>query len=460
MSTRPSSKPSYEGKVEIRNRNVVRNSDGQLMVMGRNMAVLILDEAGKERATHRVTYGSRIFVDDGDKVKRGQRVAEWDPYTRPILTEIEGKVAFEDLVDGISVQETADELTGITKREVIDWRSTPRGSDLKPALTILDGKGKVGKLSKGGDARFMLSVEAILSVEPGAKVRPGDVIARIPMESAKTKDITGGLPRVAELFEARRPKDHAIIAEIDGTIRFGRDYKNKRRIIIEPHDSTLEPVEYLIPKGKPFHLQDGDAIEKGDYILDGNPAPHDILAIKGVEALASYLVNEIQEVYRLQGVVINDKHIEVIVRQMLQKVEITAQGDSTYIPGDHVDLIELEEVNDRLAEDGKKPAEGQPVLLGITKASLQTPSFISAASFQETTRVLTEAAVAGKVDTLQGLKENVIVGRLIPAGTGGTMSQIRRIATSRDELILDERRKASGVEVADPMLTSMVNAAQ
>ena len=209
----------------------------------------------------------------------------------------------------------------------------------------------------------------------------------------------------------------------------------------------FEPVEYLIPKGKPFHLQDGDAIEKGDYILDGNPAPHDILAIKGVEALASYLVNEIQEVYRLQGVLINDKHIEVIVRQMLQKVEITAQGDSTYIPGDHVDVIELDEINERLVEDGKKPAEGQPVLLGITKASLQTPSFISAASFQETTRVLTEAAVAGKTDMLQGLKENVIVGRLIPAGTGGTMSQIRRIATSRDELILDERRKASGVEV-------------
>ena len=270
------------------------------------------------------------------------------------------------------------------------------------------------------------------------------MIARIPMESAKTKDITGGLPRVAELFEARRPKDHAIIAEIDGTIRFGRDYKNKRRIIIEPHDSTLEPVEYLIPKGKPFHLQDGDAIEKGDYILDGNPAPHDILAIKGVEALASYLVNEIQEVYRLQGVLINDKHIEVIVRQMLQKVEITVQGDSTYIPGDHVDVIELEEINERLVEEGKKPAEGQPVLLGITKASLQTPSFISAASFQETTRVLTEAAVAGKTDMLQGLKENVIVGRLIPAGTGGMMSQIRRIATSRDELILDERRKAFG----------------
>ena len=451
---------SYEGTVQIRNRNVVRNSDGQLVAMGRNMAVLILDEAGKERAAHRITYGSRLYVDDGDRVKRGQRIAEWDPYTRPILTEIEGRVAFEDLVDGISVQETADESTGITKREVIDWRSTPRGSDLKPAIVIQDARGKIGKLSKGGDARYLLSVEAILSVEPGATVRPGDVLARIPMESAKTKDITGGLPRVAELFEARRPKDHAIIAEIDGTVRFGRDYKNKRRIIIEPHDSTLEPVEYLIPKGKPFHLQDGDVIEKGDYILDGNPAPHDILAIKGVEALASYLVNEIQEVYRLQGVSINDKHIEVIVRQMLQKVEITDQGDSTYIPGDHVDAIELDEVNDRLIEEGKKPAAGQPVLLGITKASLQTPSFISAASFQETTRVLTEAAVAGKVDTLQGLKENVIVGRLIPAGTGGQMSQIRRIATARDELILEERRKASGADTATPMLTEMQSAAQ
>jgi len=446
---------SYEGTVAIRNRNVVRNSDGHLVVMGRNMAVIILDEGGKERAVHRVTYGSRIYVDEGDKVKRGQRIAEWDPYTRPILTEVEGRVAFEDLVDGISVQETADESTGITKREVIDWRSTPRGSDLKPAITVLDEKGKVSKLAKGGDARFMLSVEAILSVEPGAVVKPGDVIARIPMESAKTKDITGGLPRVAELFEARRPKDHAIIAEIDGTIRFGRDYKNKRRIVIEPHDEQVEPVEYLIPKGKPFHLQDGDTIEKGDYILDGNPAPHDILAIKGVEALASYLVNEIQEVYRLQGVSINDKHIEVIVRQMLQKIEITAQGDSVYIPGDHVDVIEFDEINERLIEEGKKPAEGQPVLLGITKASLQTPSFISAASFQETTRVLTEAAVAGKTDTLQGLKENVIVGRLIPAGTGGQMSQIRRIATSRDELILDERRKSSGAEMANPMLADM-----
>ena len=452
---------SYEGKVELRNRKVVRNSEGHLVVMGRNMAILINDENGKERASHRITYGARIFVDDGDIVKRGQRIAEWDPYTRPIMTEVEGYIGFEDMVDGLSVTETTDESTGITKRQVIDWRANPRGADLKPAIVIYsDKKGsKIAKLSKGGDARYMMSVETVLSVEPGAHVKAGDVIGRLPMESAKTKDITGGLPRVAELFEARRPKDHAIIAEIDGTIRFGRDYKNKRRITIEPNDDTVEPVEYLIPKGKPFHLQDGDQIEKGDYILDGNPAPHDILAINGVEALASYLVNEIQSVYRLQGVVINDKHIEVIVRQMLQKVEITDSGDSSYIPGDNVDRIELQEVNDRLIEEGKKPASGNPVLLGITKASLQTPSFISAASFQETTRVLTEAAVAGKIDTLQGLKENVIVGRLIPAGTGGTIAQIRRIASARDDLIVDEHRKASGGEKANAMLSDMTRPA-
>ena len=450
---------SYEGTVEIKNRNVVRNSEGNLVVMGRNMAVTIKDEGGKERASHRVTYGARLFVDDGDKVKRGQRIAEWDPYTRPIMTEVEGRVAFEDLIDGVSMQEATEETTGITKREVTDWRSTPRGTDLKPAIAIEGKDGKIAKLPRGGEARYLMSVSTVLSVEPGATVRPGDVLARIPMESAKTKDITGGLPRVAELFEARRPKDHAIIAEVSGTVRFGRDYKNKRRIVIEPFEEGVEPVEYLIPKGKPFHLQDGDTIEKGDYLLDGNPAPHDILAIKGVEALASYLVNEIQEVYRLQGVLINDKHIEVIVRQMLQKIEITEQGDSVYIPGDHVDAIEFDEINERLVEEGKQPAKGEPVLLGITKASLQTPSFISAASFQETTRVLTEAAVAGKIDTLQGLKENVIVGRLVPAGTGGAMNQIRRIATSRDDLILEERRRSTGAEEASPMISNMTETA-
>ncbi|OXS99158.1 DNA-directed RNA polymerase subunit beta' [Notoacmeibacter marinus] len=446
---------SYGGTVQLKNRSVVRNSSGDMVVMGRNMAVAILDEKGEERASQRVTYGSRIFVDDGDTIKRGQRIAEWDPYTRPLLTEVEGRVEFEELIDGVSMSVSEDESTGITKREVIDWRSTPRGTDLKPALIIEGKDGKPAKLERGGDARYMMSVEAVLSVEPGAHVKPGDVLARIPMESAKTKDITGGLPRVAELFEARRPKDHAVIAEISGTIRFGRDYKNKRRIMIEPNEEGVEPAEYLIPKGKPFYLQDGDAIEKGDYILDGNPAPHDILAIKGVEALASYLVNEIQEVYRLQGVLINDKHIEVIVRQMLQKVEVTEQGDSLYIPGDNVDQIEFDEVNQRLVDEGKKPAKSQPVLLGITKASLHTPSFFSAASFQETTRVLTEAAVAGKTDTLQGLKENVIVGRLIPAGTGGAMNKIRRVASSRDDLILDERRRAAQSDAGAAMLSDM-----
>jgi DNA-directed RNA polymerase subunit beta' len=408
--------------------------------MGRNVTLAIVDAEGKDRATHRVTYGAKLRVDDGDEVKRGQRIAEWDPYTRPILAEVEGAVAFEDLLDGTSVSETTDETTGFTKRVVTDWRSNQRGEALRPAIAIKRGDA-VAKLERGGDARYLLSVDAVIAVEPGEKVSPGDVLARIPLESAKTKDITGGLPRVAELFEARRPKDHAIIAEIDGTIRFGRDYKNKRRVIIEPEDSTQEPVEYLIPKGKPFHLQEGDTIEKGEYVMDGNPAPHDILAIKGVEELARYLVNEIQEVYRLQGVLINDKHIEVIVRQMLQKVEITEPGDSGMLKDEQIDRLDFDELNDQLVADGKKPAEAVPVLLGITKASLQTRSFVSAASFQETTRVLTEAAVSGKADLLEGLKENVIVGRLIPAGTGASTANAKRIATKRDDLILEERRR-------------------
>ena len=287
----------------------------------------------------------------------------------------------------------------------------------------------------------MLAVDAVISVDPDGKVQAGDVIARIPTESAKTRDITGGLPRVAELFEARRPKESAVIAEISGTVRFGRDYKNKRRITIEPSEKSEEPKEYLVAKGKHIHLQDGDVIEKGDFIVEGNPAPHDILAIKGVEELAGYLVNEIQDVYRLQGVAINDKHIEVIVRQMLQKVEIDESGETDLIQGEQIDKIEFDEINARAAEEGKKPATAHPVLLGITKASLQTRSFISAASFQETTRVLTEAAVNGKADTLDGLKENVIVGRLIPAGTGAMMNKVREIAVKRDQLILAEREK-------------------
>ncbi len=435
---------NFAGKVKIRNRVAARDSQGRLVAMGRNMAVMILDEDGRERAVHKIMQGAHLKVDDGDVIKRGQRVAEWDPYSRSIVTEIDGVVEFEDLLEGISVNEQSDETTGITNRVIVDWRANPRGSALRPAIVVKDKpNGKVLKLSRGGEARYLLSVEAILSVEPGQTVKAGDVLARISLESAKTRDITGGLPRVAELFEARRPKDHAIIAEISGTVHFGRDYKNKRRVVIEPDGEGIEPVEYLLPKGKHLAVQEGDRIEKGEFILDGNPAPHDILAIKGVEELASFLVNEIQEVYRLQGVTINDKHIEVIVRQMLQKVEVTDAGDTDLLKNEQIDKLELEEINAVIESAGGRPALAVPVLLGITKASLQTRSFISAASFQETTRVLTEAALNGKVDTLDGLKENVIVGRLIPAGTGGMISQLRRVASHRDDLILQERSKAA-----------------
>jgi DNA-directed RNA polymerase subunit beta' len=434
---------NFDGVVKLRNRHVARNSDGDLMVMARNVAVVICGPDGTERAVHRVQYGARLKVDEGDHVKRGQRVAEWDPYTRPILTEVEGIVGYEDLVDGQSLAETVDEATGIAKRMVMDWRMNARSSSLKPCLVIKGKDGKILKLARGGEARYTLPVDSILAADPGSTVQAGDIIARISLDSAKTRDITGGLPRVAELFEARRPKDHAIIAEIGGTVQFGRDYKNKQRLSLIPTEDGVEPVEYLIPKGKHIHLQDGDIVEKGDYIVDGNPAPHDILAIKGVEELAAYLVNEIQEVYRLQGVSINDKHIEVIVRQMLQKVDITDPGETDFLSGEQVDRMEMDEANEKAIEEGRRPASGTPVLLGITKASLQTRSFISAASFQETTRVLTEAAVNGKIDTLEGLKENVIVGRLIPAGTGAAMAKLRHIATTRDDLILQQKAEAS-----------------
>jgi DNA-directed RNA polymerase subunit beta' len=453
---------NFDGKIQIRGLNVAKNSDGDVVTMVRNMVVAVVDPDGTERAHHRIPYGARLRIEDGQMIKRGTRIAEWDPYTRPILTEVEGTIEFEDLVDGLSMSEQLDESTGIAKRVVIDWRtgSSRNQQDLRPAIVIKGKDGKILKLARGGEARYLLAVDAVISVDPGSTVKAGDVIARIPTESAKTRDITGGLPRVAELFEARKPKDAAIIAEASGTVRFGKDYKNKRRLTIEPTDKSEEPKEYLIPKGKHIHLQDGDVIEKGDYIVEGNPAPHDILAIRGVEELAAYLVNEIQEVYRLQGVMINDKHIEVIVRQMLQKVEIDDAGETELLQGEQVDKSELEEVNARAEAEGKKPAVGHPVLLGITKASLQTRSFISAASFQETTRVLTEAAVNGKADTLDGLKENVIVGRLIPAGTGAMMNQLREVATKRDALILEEREKDAAKAASAPAETPALPAAE
>jgi DNA-directed RNA polymerase subunit beta' len=433
---------NFNGAVKIKNRAIAKDSQGRLIAVSRNMTLSIVDKSGKELVSQKIVYGARMHVDDGDEVKRGTRLAQWDPYMRPILTEVDGVVDFTDLVDGVSVKEQTDEMKGTTNRVVVDWRASPRGSDLKPAIVIKEAKGgKPVRVSRGVDARYLLPVDAVLSVDQYVKVKAGDVLARTPIASAKTGDITGGLPRVAELFEARRPKDNAIIAEVSGTVEFGKDYKNKQRITIKPDEEDGEPREYLIPRGKSLAVQHGDRIEKGDYVYDGHPAPHDILAIKGVEELANYLINEIQDVYRLQGVTINDKHIEVIVRQMLQKVEVEDPGESEYLKGEQLDKVEFDERNVALERAGKRPATAKPVLLGITKASLQTRSFISAASFQETTRVLTDAAVNGKTDTLDGLKENVIVGRLIPAGTGGMLRRLRKEATRRDELIAKERAK-------------------
>ncbi|MDJ0631446.1 MAG: DNA-directed RNA polymerase subunit beta' [Rhodobacter sp.] len=429
-----------DGKVEFRNANLLQNSTGEMIVVGRNMQLAIVDDHGIERASFKLGYGTKVFPKEGAKVARGDKLFEWDPYTLPIIAEKAGTAKFVDLVSGLSVREDTDEATGMTQRIVADWRAAPKGNELKPEIILVGEDGEPVRNEAGNPLTYPMSVDAILSVEDGAQINAGDVVARIPREGAKTKDITGGLPRVAELFEARRPKDHAIIAEIDGYVRFGRDYKNKRRISIEPSDDSLEPVEYMVPKGKHIPVVEGDFVQKGDYIMDGNPAPHDILSIMGVEALADYMIDEVQDVYRLQGVKINDKHIEVIVRQMLQKWEILDSGETTLLKGEHVDKAEFDEANEKAVAKGGRPASGEPILLGITKASLQTRSFISAASFQETTRVLTEASVQGKKDKLVGLKENVIVGRLIPAGTGGATQRVRRIAQERDLAVIEAAR--------------------
>ncbi len=441
---------SHSGKIKLLNANLIQNSSKENIVMGRNMEILIEDDKGNQISTHKVSFGSKIYVSEGDKIKSGQKLFEWDPYTLPIIAENNGVAKFIDLIAGVSLREETDDATGIAQRIVSDWRSAPKGNELKPEIIVADqNSGEPVKRENGNPERHAMSVEAILSVEDGDIVSAGDVIARIPREGAKTKDITGGLPRVAELFEARRPKDHAIIAQIDGYVRFGKDYKNKLRLAIEPPEGEGEPIEYLVPKGKHIPVNEGDFIRKGENLVDGNPAPHDILSILGVEALANYMISEVQDVYRLQGVKINDKHIEVIVRQMLQKWEISDSGQTILLKGEQVDRMEFEEINKKAIEKGYEPAKGAPVLLGITKASLQTRSFISAASFQETTRVLTEASTQGKRDKLIGLKENVIVGRLIPAGTGGAARDIKKLATQRDAAILEQKKKEESKLVSD-----------
>ncbi len=420
-----------DGVIEYRELRTIKDKMGRTVSLSRNGEVAVMDSEGRERSCDRLPYGAYVLFADGAKVKKSDKLAEWDPFTMPVITENPGVVAYQDLVEGQTLVEQVDEATGISQKVVTEFRPGRSKVDLRPRLTLLDG-------DSGEAGRYMLAVGAMLSVEDGATVQGGDVLARVSREAAKTRDITGGLPRVAELVEARKPKDNAIIAKVSGRVVYGKDYKAKRKIGIQPEDGG-DLVEYLISKSKVIDVQEGDYVKRGDNLVAGSPDPHDILEVMGIEPLAEYLVAEIQEVYRLQGVKINDKHIETIVRQMLQKVEITFSGDTTLLVGEQVDREEMVETNAKLTK-GQTPAEGKPILLGITKASLQTRSFISAASFQETTRVLTQASVEGKKDDLIGLKENVIVGRLIPAGTGAGMNRMRITANSRDAALRVQQR--------------------
>ncbi|MEE9204624.1 MAG: DNA-directed RNA polymerase subunit beta', partial [Nitrospirales bacterium] len=391
----------------------VRSQQSEWIVMTRNAKIAIYDNNGREREKYPVMYGARIKLKDGDRVEIGQKLVEWDPYSLLILTEVGGKVAYGDVVEGVTMKEELDEVTGLSRKVVIEQT----GAALRPRISIKDEGGKTAKVaSAGAVARYLLPVGAHILVERGAMVSPGDVLAKIPRETTKTKDITGGLPRVAELFEARKPKEQAVITEIDGEVSFGGFVKGMRKVIVDNKVGDLK--EYFIPKGKHVNVHEGDWVRAGEPLMDGSANPHDILDVLGPKELQKYLVDEVQDVYRLQGVSINDKHIEIIVRQMLRKVRVEESGDTEFLAGSQVNKHVFDEENERVLAKGGRPALGKPVLLGITKAALTTDSFISAASFQETTRVLTEAAINGREDTLIGLKENVIVGRLIPAGTG------------------------------------------
>ncbi len=407
----------HGGTVRLHNLKSIEKSDGSLVVISRSSALAIADEQGREREWYKLPYGAVLSVKHGDAVEAGVAVAKWDPHTHPIIAEAEGTVRFVNMDQGITVRTQTDELTGLSTMEVIDPKERPAaGKDIRPAIQLIDDKGNDVELPGGGTAIFFLPANALVTMANGARVELGDVVARIPQESSKTRDITGGLPRVADLFEARRPKESSILAEVSGVVSFGKETKGKKRLVITPKDA--DPYEVLIPKHRQMNVFEGETVEKGEVISDGPSNPHDILRLLGVVELAKYITNEIQDVYRLQGVVINDKHIEVIVRQMLRKVEITDAGDTSLLGGDQVEITQFMEENEKAEAADKEPARCERLLLGITKASLATESFISAASFQETTRVLTEGAVTGKRDYLRGLKENVVVGRLIPAGTG------------------------------------------
>ena len=407
----------HGGTVRLHNLKSIEKTDGSLVVVSRSSALAIADEQGREREWYKLPYGAVLSVKQGDEVEAGVVVAKWDPHTHPIIAEGVGTAKFVGMDQGITVRTQTDELTGLSTVQVIDPKERPAaGKDIRPMVQLLDDNGEEVVLPGGSPAQYFLPANALITLSDGGKVELGDVVARIPQESSKTRDITGGLPRVADLFEARRPKEPSILAEITGTVSFGKETKGKKRLVITPKDG--DPYEVLIPKWRQLNVFEGETVEKGEVISDGPSNPHDILRLLGVVELAKYITNEIQDVYRLQGVVINDKHIEVIVRQMLRKVEITDPGDTDLLSGDQVEYNQFIEANEKAEAEDKEPAKCERLLLGITKASLATESFISAASFQETTRVLTEGAVTGKRDYLRGLKENVVVGRLIPAGTG------------------------------------------
>jgi DNA-directed RNA polymerase subunit beta' len=432
-----------EGTVRLRRAVVQAKHNGQMIVMNRHGELIVVDDTGREREHHRLVYGAELKVKEGERVKGGQLLAEWDQFATPILTEVAGRIEFGDLVEGVSFQDRVDEVTGLSAKVVIESKA----ADLRPRITVKDQEtGETLKLPGSIlDARYLLPVGAYIVAQEGDIVEAGEVIAKMPRDTAKVQDITGGLPRVAELFEARKPKDHAIIAEIEGEVSFGKDTKGKRKIIVTPYSPDMRPMpdqarEYLIPKGKHLQVQPGDRVRPGEALMDGPPNPHDILRVKGERELAAWLVNEIQQVYRLQGVGINDKHIEVIVRQMLRRVRVKDVGDTNFLVDEQVEKHIFETENEKVLARGGRPATAEPLLLGITKASLSTESFISASSFQETTKVLTEASICGKTDDLRGLKENVIMGRLIPAGTGLPAYRRLKVVTSRDRVMDDAAR--------------------
>ncbi|NOQ41102.1 MAG: DNA-directed RNA polymerase subunit beta', partial [Desulfuromusa sp.] len=422
----------FDGSLKYINLTTVDNADGFPVVMNRKGEIAVVDDTGRERERYAVVYGARLTHHEGEVIKSGEMLAEWDPYTVPIITEVGGIVHYGDIAEGVTMEEQVDAVTGLSRKVVTESKS----ADKRPRITLKGADGKTIKLPNGTQARYMLPIGANISVDEGAELHAGAILAKIPRETTKTKDITGGLPRVAELFEARKPKELAVISEIDGVVSYGKDSKGKRKIIVTP--DVGDPAEYLIPKGKHISVHEGDSINAGEELVDGSSNPHDILRVLGSKELSKYLVDEVQEVYRLQGVKINDKHIETIVRQMLRKVQIKDVGDTGFLIDDQIDRWVFEGENDRVLADGGQPAIGEPIMLGITKASLSTESFISAASFQETTKVLTQAAIQGKKDSLRGLKENVIMGRLIPAGTGVGKYRSAELMIPEPEVKLEE----------------------